>query len=385
MRVLFITQTQDMSGANRSLLQLILELRSSHGVEPLVVMPRYCVPSAHTMSSECSANGIPFLLHRMAHFKRQGPLSWGMRVSFVLKHTYSILFLLWRLRHQKFDLVHSNTSVTDLGAFVSRWKGVPHLWHLREFGKEDFGLVPCLGTGYEKWIYGKCERIVAISEAIRKAFLRVIDGSRITVVYNGILPQPESLDACHDSHITRIAMVGRIEPGKNQMEALQAIALLKERDAGVPLHLNFIGRIKDEDYHARMQQFIREHHLESCVSFMGVRNDVPRLLSQTDIGLMLSTSEAFGRVTVEFMMQNVAVIATDAGANAEIIRHGDSGLLYTLGHPEQLAECLNLLISNHELLLQTARNGKRHAMENFTSRTNSEKIFAIYNTLTAGK
>lgn len=100
---------------------------------------------------------------------------------------------------------------------------------------------------------------------------------------------------------------------------------------------------------------------------------------------MLSTSEAFGRVTVEFMMQNVAVIATDAGANAEIIRHGDSGLLYTLGHPEQLAECLNLLISNHELLLQTARNGKRHAMENFTSRTNSEKIFAIYNTLTAGK
>ena len=72
----------------------------------------------------------------------------------------------------------------DIGAFVSRWKGVPHLWHLREFGKEDFGLVPCLGTGYEKWIYGKCERFVAISEAIRKAFLRVIDGSRITVVYN---------------------------------------------------------------------------------------------------------------------------------------------------------------------------------------------------------
>ena len=40
MRVLFITQTQDMSGANRSLLQLIRELRSLHGVEPVVVMPR---------------------------------------------------------------------------------------------------------------------------------------------------------------------------------------------------------------------------------------------------------------------------------------------------------------------------------------------------------
>lgn len=384
MRVLFITQTQDMSGANRSLLQLIRELRSLHGVEPFVVMPRYCIPSAHTMSSECAANGIPFILHRMAHFKRQAPLSWRIRASFVAKHAFSVVYLLWRLRHQTFDLIHSNTSVTDLGAYVSRWKGVPHLWHLREFGKEDFGLEPCLGTCYEKWVYTKCERFVAISEAIRKAFLRVIDGSRITVVHNGILPQPASLDAGHDSHTIRIAMVGRIEPGKNQMEALQAVALLKEANAGIPLQLRFIGRIKDKDYHAHLQHFITDHQLDSCVCFMGVRDDVPQLLSQTDIGLMLSTSEAFGRVTVEYMMQNIAVIATDAGANAEIIRHGHTGLLYTLGHPEQLAECL-LLLSNHDMLQQIARNGKQHAMENFTSLKNTGKIFDLYNTLTAGK
>ena len=336
------------------------------------------------MSSECAANGIPFILHRMAHFKRQAPLSWRIRASFVAKHAFSVVYLLWRLRHQTFDLIHSNTSVTDLGAYVSRWKGVPHLWHLREFGKEDFGLEPCLGTCYEKWVYTKCERFVAISEAIRKAFLRVIDGSRITVVHNGILPQPASLDAGHDSHTIRIAMVGRIEPGKNQMEALQAVALLKEANAGIPLQLRFIGRIKDKDYHARLQHFITGHQLDSCVCFMGVRDDVPQLLSQTDIGLMLSTSEAFGRVTVEYMMQNIAVIATDAGANAEIISHGHTGLLYTLGHPEQLAECL-LLLSNHDMLQQIARNGKQHAMENFTSLKNTGKIFDLYNTLTAGK
>lgn len=385
MRVLFITQTQDMSGANRSLLQLIRELRSSHGVEPFVVMPRYCVPSARTMSSECSANGIPFLLHRMAHFKRQAPLSWGMRASFVVKHSFSVLSLLWKLRHRQFDLVHSNTSVTDLGAYLSRWKRVPHLWHLREFGKEDFGLVPCLGTGYEKWIYGQCECFVAISEAIKKAFLRVIGEKRITVVHNGILPQPASLDACHYSRILRIAMVGRIEPGKNQMEALQAIARLKEEHAEARLHLCFIGRIKDADYHARLQHFIREHQLDSSVSFLGVRDDVPQLLSQTDVGLMLSASEAFGRVTVEYMMQNIAVIATDAGANAEIICHGHSGMLYPLGHPEELAKCLFLLLSEHDTLQRIARNGKQHAMANFTSRNNSEKIFSLYHTLTSEK
>ena len=40
MRVLYITQTQDMPGADRSLLQLMKELRANHGVEPFVVKPR---------------------------------------------------------------------------------------------------------------------------------------------------------------------------------------------------------------------------------------------------------------------------------------------------------------------------------------------------------
>ena len=380
MRVLYITQTQDMSGADRSLLQLMKELRANHGVEPFVVMPRVELNDAHTLRTECSKNGIPFLVHKMSNFKRHEGCSWIEKLYFIVVHAFSVLTLLWKLRRERFDLIHSNTSVTDLGAYVSQAKGVPHIWHLREFGREDFGLVSCLGEGYERWTYRRCERFIAISDAIKRSFLRVIDADRITTIYNGILPPRDNMDAVHEPGILNICMVGRIEPNKNQLEALKAIAWLKEQ--GVPpVHLYIIGRIKDEAYHTEIKQFIARHQLDDAVSFLGVRFDVPELLKKMDVGLMLSTSEAFGRVTVEFQMQNVVVVATDAGANAELIESGRTGWLYPLGRPEALGRCLKTLVCDRETLLRVAQNGKRHAMENFTSRRNSENIFELYQTI----
>lgn len=377
MRVLYITQTQDMSGAGRSLLQLMKELRANHGVEPFVVMPRVKLSDAHTLRSECIENDIPFIIHKMSNFKRHEGCSWIEKLYFIMVHAYSVLTLMWKLRRERFDLIHSNTSVTDLGAYVSRSKGAPHIWHLREFGKEDFGLVSCLGEGYERWTYRRSERFIAISDVIKRAFLRVVDAERIVTIYNGILPPKENMDAVHEPGVLNVCMVGRIEPNKNQLEALKAIAQLKEQ--GVPpIHLYFIGRIKDEAYHVQMQQFIAQHQLTDVVSFLGVRFDVPELLKKMDVGLMLSTSEAFGRVTVEFQMQNVAVVASDAGANAELIESGRTGFLYPLGQPESLAACLKTLVCNRETLLRVAQNGKRNAMENFTSARNSEKIYKIY-------
>ena len=147
MRVLYITQTQDMSGADRSLLQLMKELRANHGVEPFVVMPRVKLSDAHTLRSECIENDIPFIIHKMSNFKRHEGCSWIEKLYFIMVHAYSVLTLMWKLRRERFDLIHSNTSVTDLGAYLSRSKGAPHIWHLREFGKEVFGVVSCLGEG----------------------------------------------------------------------------------------------------------------------------------------------------------------------------------------------------------------------------------------------
>ena len=137
----------------------------------------------------------------------------------------------------------------------------------------------------------------------------------------------------------------------------------------------------DKDYTEVLQKFVADNGLESNVEFFGYRTDVPQILQKCDAGLMLSTNEAFGRVTVEYMMQNLAVIASNTGANPEIITDGVTGLLYELGDIESLAEKMNLLIKDHSLLDSLSEKGKRHAYSHFTSVLNSNKIFSLYQTI----
>ncbi len=382
MRVLYLAHTQDMSGASRSMMQMIKELRAYHAVEPFVVMPRIKMDSNVTLATECRSNGIPYIEHKMTRFKRHEGCSIIERVYFIVFHAITAIHIMWLLRKENFELVHSNSSVTDMGAYLSMQKKIPHVWHLREFGKEDFGLVCCLGERYEKWIYRKGTRFVAISNAIKKAFSHVIDSSIIEVVYNGILPPQENLKSQHDSPIINICMVGRVEPNKNQMEALRAICLLKEQGI-TNFYLHVIGRFSDEEYKKYLDSYIKEHDLGGFVRFLGARYDVPELLKTMDIGLMLSSSEAFGRVTVEYQMHNLAVVATDAGANAELIENGRTGLLYLLGHPEGLSECLRDLVVDHEFLCRIAHEGNLCAMKKYTSKKNSESVFALYQTIVA--
>lgn len=67
-------------------------------------------------------------------------------------------------------MVHSNSSVIDMGAYVSMARRIPHVWHLREFGYEDFRLVSVFGKRYERWIYSKCTCAIAISKVIAEKF-----------------------------------------------------------------------------------------------------------------------------------------------------------------------------------------------------------------------
>ena len=36
------------------------------------------------------------------------------------------------------DIIHSNSSVINFGAYLSKALGIPHVWHFREYG-EEFG------------------------------------------------------------------------------------------------------------------------------------------------------------------------------------------------------------------------------------------------------
>lgn len=375
LHVLFITHTVAMAGANSSLLRLVLELRDGYQVEPVVLLPH--VPSYYAkrnMLKSCHDHGIECYSMRFYWFKGQPSLR---NVIACISNAlwYSMIF--WKMHNKHFDIIHSNGSVISIGAYLGRMMKIPHIWHLREYGDMGLCLKSLLGKSYEKWIYGSCENFIAISDSLKRFYSNIISESKIRMIYNGVLPPNKQNLSKHNNDIVQFCMVGVLSPQKNQMDSLKAADILVNKWGVNNFHLSFLG-IEDAKYSQNMRSFIQEKNLVAYASFLGERGDVSTCLSHMDVGLMLSEFEAFGRVTVEYMMHNLAVIASDSGANKEVVEEGETGFVYQLGDYMDLARLMRIMIDDRKKMLEFSCKGNKRALSRFTSRQNTDLIYQTY-------
>lgn len=374
LRILYIAFDPYMGGSSQSLFQLIKSLRSLYGISPIVLTPTSCIKNRMTLADKCREEGIPCLVEKFYGFKGERGLK--SYVKFLINYLILYPIILYKIRNLDVDIVHSNNSIIDIGVSICRIKKAKHIWHLRESGDVDFGLYSVFGSAYERFIYKYGDCFIAISEFIKNKFSSAIPSDKIKLVYNGVVPQPASLDSVHSGSQIRFVIVGSVQPTKNQLEALKALAILKRN--GYNVQLNIVGVIQDAKYLNVLTEYIEKENLLNDVVFWGECSNVPQILSAMDVGLMLSKNEAFGRVTVEYMLQNLLVIATDTGANSEIVTDGYTGYMYHIGNYSELAEKMKKCIDDKEEMVRIAANGKKYAMQHFLSIENAKAVYAVY-------
>ena len=371
-RVLFVTHYRELYGANNSLLQMILELRDK-GIIPTVLLPTYEIQPGNDLGLELDRHGIS---HVEAKIRFDKHPDWKRAVASYLFTLICRKDALRAARGLEFDIVHSNSSTISAGAYIARKLGKPHVWHLREFGDLDYGMKTPFGKWYQKIIYRGHSTFIAISDSVRRHYSRWTGTQDIKVIYNGIKPSPKRTAGNHD--IVGICIVGFIHPQKGQLELIEALDDLVNARNVRNIHVTMIGGCDDE-YAGAIGHFIGEHGLSEFVTMTGRRNDVPELLTKMDIGVMASAHEAFGRTTVEYMSAGLAVVASDGGANREIIDDGDTGLIYRSGDSASLADRLEFLVKTHEERERLARNALAAADARFSSKANSDAVYCLYN------
>lgn len=95
----------------------------------------------------------------------------------------------------------------------------------------------------------------------------------------------------------------------------------------------------------RIMQVSRKLGVEDNVKLLGRinREDVIRLMDESDLFIMISKNETFGLVYLEAMARGCIVIASRQEGFDGIIRHGYNGFLCEAGNEEELAEILNVI------------------------------------------
>jgi glycosyltransferase involved in cell wall biosynthesis len=194
-------------------------------------------------------------------------------------------------------------------------------------------------------------------------------------VYNG-LDLPQGVARREENWINQrlqVACVGVICEQKNQMELLRAQCVLHKR--GIDIDTWFVGTCNDKAYLNSIQDYANDNGLVGMTHFVGHVDKVFEVLQKMNLGVVTAHDEAFGRVTVEYMLMKMPVIVSRSGASPELVKSGQTGLIYELGDVESLADDIESYCFNPDLLVSQGEAAFSDATERFSAGSNMEHIY----------
>jgi glycosyltransferase involved in cell wall biosynthesis len=123
---------------------------------------------------------------------------------------------------------------------------------------------------------------------------------------------------------------------------------------------------------------------ESCV-FEPATPSVPGWLGAMDIFVLPSLTEALSNSLMEAMACGCCAVASRVGGNPELVKDGETGLLFERQNAEGLATILAKLVQNESLRARLADNGLKFIRENFSLAQSARRMGEIYRGLLAAR
>ncbi|MEM7332134.1 MAG: glycosyltransferase [Chloroflexota bacterium] len=135
-------------------------------------------------------------------------------------------------------------------------------------------------------------------------------------------------------------------------------------------------------------QLTRQLGLEGRVSFEGAVSsaDMPRFLQSLDVLVLSSRTlpnwkEQFGRILIEAMACEVAVVGSSSGEIPHVIQ--EAGLTFSEDDVPSLSQQLNSLISSETLRDSLGRQGRQHVLANYTQAKIATNTVEVYREIMA--
>jgi glycogen synthase len=153
---------------------------------------------------------------------------------------------------------------------------------------------------------------------------------------------------------------GSLVPHKGVHTAIEAVGYLIKQDPDLKIKFTIVGS-GHSSYEAHLHELVDNNNLNNHVNFVNQipREEMPLLMRAFDILLFPSIwEEPFSRVILEAMASGLVVIGTHTGGTKEILKDGETGLVFSPGNSIMLAECIQRLVGNQDLMTRLAVNGR---------------------------
>lgn len=374
--VLHIIQGKHFGGAE----QVVLTL--SKCADPGQVIPSVVCLSKGLLLEKLAAANIPnFLIPMKSKTDIIAPLYKTIRL----------------IKAKHIDIIHTHSVRSNLigrlASFCTRRKCVTHLHSpiLRDFADLRRGRI---NETIDRTTRPIAARHIAVSHSLRKEMIqRGLAPGKIVTVHNvpdldslklSIPPTGSKQGVRQEYHIPQnafvLVLVALLRPRKGVEVLIRAMQKVVQHFPDT--HLLLVGNddiSEDPDYGNRLRRLTAELGLESNVAFVGFRNDIPEILSQSDLMVLPSLfGEGLPMVILEAMAMGVAVVASRAEGIPEIIVDGKNGFLVEPGDSVQLSDKIIQLIGDPALLQGVGQSAQEKIFREMNLHHYARQIERVY-------
>ena len=298
-----------------------------------------------------------------------------------IRHTFD-LQALWRLKkilqEKEIEILHTHSSVDSwVASLAGKWAGVPVLVRTRHIS------VPAK-THWLNKIYLLPDVVITTGEHIRQTLIKAysLTEDRVFSIPTGVdtdrffprAPDPKlkkSLGLPEGALVITLAAVLRAQK-RHELVIAAAPAILQKYPQARFL---FVGEGPRRNL---IEEELRRHRMEPFFLMTGHRDDLPEILSITDLGIISSQAEGVPQFLLQAMAMAKPMVATRVGGIPEIIEDGVNGLLIPPEDPQALAGAVLRLLDDQAYADRLGKKAQELIGEKYTAGQMAEQVYQVY-------
>jgi glycosyltransferase involved in cell wall biosynthesis/2-polyprenyl-3-methyl-5-hydroxy-6-metoxy-1,4-benzoquinol methylase len=278
-----------------------------------------------------------------------------------------------RIASERPAIVHTHLFGADvLGRLAARLEGVPVILSTEHNVNLNHG-------GIKRFIKKQFAKIttmfVAVSSVVRDYMISAdgVPAEKIRVIENGIemrAIRSRGTGPFHD--VPRLLTVGRLVSQKDHATLFKALALIKR-----PWRLEIVGKGENEKH---LRELAERLGISSRIVWHGFRNDIPKLLAESDVFCFTSRWEGLGLAFIEAAAAGIPIVASDLPVFREVLP-ADVATYVPPGDVPAFAHAIDALLQDPDAAIHSAAGEAERVRKEYDSDRMVDRYAALYREL----
>ena len=344
------------------------------------------IPSTGDVSRYLDQQQIPY---QIIPYHCCSSLAWRAGFRFFAESQHYSAAISDLIQQCQIDIVHLNTGHLLHAGLAAAVAKVPSIWHIHApFDNDLTRYQQALGEpAYAELLEQLSSQIIGVSKDVCDSLNeKLAIPERIHTLYNGVDIKALQQAATKTEHNLRqqlklpeqsklIIGIGRVSRQKNFTRFVEVAAKICQNHADI--FFIIAGPLEETAAVNQLQTRITELNLTQKVFLLGARNDVPSLISQSQLFLSTAIFEGHPLTSLEAMALDIPVVAMNCLGLRECVIDEVTGLLVELNNETAAAKAIQRLLTDKKLYQKLQQQAKHSVINHFSSEDYAKQFLNI--------